>query len=565
MTLASPNLEDGFLRPHPLNPLRPSHPISVELEGPPVIVHDWEGRPGNDRMPSTPFERRSGKGSSMKRLVPRSGRDSSAVLRAAMVLALAVPAAKAQDTWDAVYLSGSKIGHVHTWVEKVSDKNHEYNRVRIDAEMRLKRGQDESVVKLMYGTIETLDGQVLRLDTRTDAGGNQDIRVHGDVIGGRMKLSMKAGGQSVSQTIPWSPEIRGPYGPEQSMTKQPMKAGESRQIRVYIPELNKVCDQTLIAKSLEPTVLGDGSKRDLLRVDLTTEVDGKHRPEYDSRVFVDPKGQVLKSEQDIMGGMVYYRTSREAALAPAGSVRFNMIAETMVKVPRPISNPDQTRQVRYRVTLKKQDPSQVFPIDARQSVKKEEGATNSAIVEIRSVGPIDGTPIGGEISPQYLQPNALINSDDIRVRSLASEITRGIVDPWEKARAINGWVYEKIRQKDFKVAFASAADVARNLQGDCSEHSVLAAAICRASGIPSRVVVGLIYVEDAGGFGYHMWDEVFVNSRWIAIDPSWNQTTVDAVHIKLSDSSLDGVAPFEAFLPVALVEGQLAIEPIEVR
>ena len=31
------------------------------------------------------------------------------------------------------------------------------------------------------------------------------------------------------------------------------------------------------------------------------------------------------------------------------------------------------------------------------------------------------------------------------------------------------------------------------------------------------------------------------------------------------DSSLDGVAPFEAFLPVVTVVGRLTIEPIEIR
>ena len=62
--------------------------------------------------------------------------------------------------------------------------------------------------------------------------------------------------------------------------------------------------------------------------------------------------------------------------------------------------------------------------------------------------------------------------------------------------------------------------------------------------------------SDLEGFGFHMWDEVFVNNRWVAIDPTFNQTTVDAVHIKLLDTSLEGVSPFAAFLPVVLVLGQ---------
>ena len=62
-----------------------------------------------------------------------------------------------------------------------------------------------------------------------------------------------------------------------------------------------------------------------------------------------------------------------------------------------------------------------------------------------------------------------------------------------------------------------------------------------------------------------MWDEVYINQRWVALDPSWDETTVDATHIKLSESSLEGVAPFEAFLPVLKVAGKLQIEPLELR
>jgi len=94
---------------------------------------------------------------------------------------------------------------------------------------------------------------------------------------------------------------------------------------------------------------------------------------------------------------------------------------------------------------------------------------------------------------------------------------------------------------------------------------VLVAAMCRVLGIPSRVAVGLIYADHLGGFGYHAWNEVYVNRRWVAIDAAFDQSTVDAVHIKLSDTSLDGVSPFEAFMPLARVINKLSLEPIEIR
>jgi hypothetical protein len=58
---------------------------------------------------------------------------------------------------------------------------------------------------------------------------------------------------------------------------------------------------------------------------------------------------------------------------------------------------------------------------------------------------------------------------------------------------------------------------------------------------------------------------VYVNGRWVAIDSAFKQSSVDATHLKLSASSLDGVAPFEPFLPVLKVFQDIKIEPVEMR
>ena len=58
---------------------------------------------------------------------------------------------------------------------------------------------------------------------------------------------------------------------------------------------------------------------------------------------------------------------------------------------------------------------------------------------------------------------------------------------------------------------------------------------------------------------------VFVNRRWVAVDAAFDQTDVDAAHIKLADTSLDGVSPYESFMPVARVSNKLTFEPVEIR
>ena len=109
----------------------------------------------------------------------------------------------------------------------------------------------------------------------------------------------------------------------------------------------------------------------------------------------------------------------------------------------------------------------------------------------------------------------MIDSEDEKVQRLAKRAIGNSRDPWDKAVKIEHWVFQNIRDKNFATAFAPASEVARNLTGDCSEHAVLAAAMCRAVGIPSRVAVGLLYMDDdrrrLKGFGFHMWHEVYVN------------------------------------------------------
>jgi Transglutaminase-like superfamily len=483
-------------------------------------------------------------------------------LPAALVLVGGTHARAQQESWDAIYLGGAKIGYVHTYVQTVEDKGREYIRVRLDIRQDLKRDRDTTVVQLQYGTIETSDGKVLRLDTRTRAGDDHDIRAHGDVIDGKMKLVLEGTDERQEMTIPWGPDVRGPYAAEQSMAKKPLKELEERPLKMYMPELNKVCDIVLHARKIQPTLLGDGAMHSLLRVDQTTKVGGKPVPQYDTTLWVDNQGQVLKGEQDVMGGLVMFRTTKEAALSPAGPVKFDLIKDTVIKVGKSIPDAEKTRMVKYRVSLKDGDLAQTFPADSRQSVEHQ---SSTDVLEVKSAGPLDGEPGPTDVDRQYLAPNVLITSKDRNVSTLARQATRGASLPWQKVVRINHWVFENITDKNFTVAFAAANEVARNRSGDCTEHAVLAAAMCRAVGIPARVVVGMVYVEKLQGFGFHMWDEVYINQRWIAIDPTWDQTMVDAVHIKLAESSLEGVTPFEMFLPLLRVAGKLSIEPLELR
>jgi transglutaminase-like putative cysteine protease len=209
-----------------------------------------------------------------------------------------------------------------------------------------------------------------------------------------------------------------------------------------------------------------------------------------------------------------------------------------------------------------EDVSGIFPNDGRQTLAASKDDPKVGTLEVRTSvqGPEDPQP-----GPEYLSSNPLVTSDDSAVRNLTRKAIGRATDPWQQAIAIEKWVARNLTEKNFKTAFAPASEVARNLTGDCSEHSVLVAAMCRAAGIPSRCVVGMAYVRERSGFGPHMWVEVYVKGRWQPIDAAYDQSEVDATHLKFSTSSLQGVSPLDTFTPVLKAFNGLKIEPKEIR
>ena len=476
-------------------------------------------------------------------------------------------AAMGQESWDVIHVRNQRIGKLHVVVEPINDKaGHKLQRVRVDWDLKFKRGEDTAQITQRWGTIEELDGQILRLDVRTKAAESADsvIRTFGDVKDGVMKLAVVGGGNSQTLDIPWGDDVRGPYGAEMSLSRKKIHAGETRRVKTFIPDFNRICLTKLVAVKPEAIELGPkNEKRKLMRVEQTvTELDGKPHPEMTATMWVDESGQILRTHSEMLGGTDFYRTTQAGAENEDGVARLDLLAASIVKC-RNIPQSQTTRSVLYRVTTSSEELEALFPDDRRQNNLARANKTTVTLA-VKSAGKDDGDA-EPEPGPEYLRPNSLVNSDDPTVILHMRKAVGNQASPWDKAVAIEHWVAKNVQEKNFNTAFAPAREVARNLSGDCSEHSVLVAAMCRAANIPARCVVGVVYVEKHGGFGPHMWNEVYVNKRWVAIDAAFDQSVVDATHLKLSTSSLDGVAPFEAFTPVLKVFNQLKIEPIEIR
>ena len=149
----------------------------------------------------------------------------------------------------------------------------------------------------------------------------------------------------------------------------------------------------------------------------------------------------------------------------------------------------------------------------------------------------------GEMKP-YLRPEFNIQSDDREIVEKALEIAGNQKNPVAAARKLMSWVYNNVEKKPV-ISVPNAVEVLKTRVGDCNEHAVLLTALLRASRIPARECVGLVYAN--GRFFYHAWTEAYLG-RWISMDATLNQMPTDATHIKLLHGGLERQADIIALI-----------------
>ena len=513
---------------------------------------------------------------SLAALLPQGGCAPPASQQLAETAKQQVALSGDRETWDVIYAQGVKVGHGFTRRSAIREGDEDLLRFEGGLTLFVHRSGQAMRSEIRLASLETADGQIRGFESRAQLGPSP-IVTKGRLAGDRMLVDTTTAGQTVAGEIPWTRDDRGFFAVEQSLLAKPMQPGERRTLRVLQPIFNQVSTVELVARALEPTELLAGT-RELLRIDTTTVMPGS-AAQADTRIdtvyWTDSAGETLKVFTPIMDQMAY-RTTKELALADTGEAPLDLNLASIVKLDRPLERPHDARRVRYRVRLEGDDPARVFVNARAQRVTPIDDHTAELIV--RAVQP--DTPVGGfatdALPPadEYRQPNSFIQSDNRRVVAMAREAAGTQTDPWKTAVALEDFVHRKITAKNYSQAFATAAEVAESLEGDCTEHAVLLAALARARGIPARVAIGLVYVPDApgaptekggGGFLYHMWTEVYCAGGWVGLDGTRGLGGVGPTYLKLAVSSLRDATAYSSFLPVAQVLGRLKIDVLQVE
>lgn len=113
-----------------------------------------------------------------------------------------------------------------------------------------------------------------------------------------------------------------------------------------------------------------------------------------------------------------------------------------------------------------------------------------------------------------------------------------VADPREKCRRLSDYIQSHLQIAPFSTSLQRASEVAKSKQGDCTEFSVLLAALMRSEGIPSRVAVGFAYVANPASFAPHMWTEAWIDGDWIPFDATLGGEANPMTRFKVTDSDL---------------------------
>jgi hypothetical protein len=472
-----------------------------------------------------------------------------------------------RETWDAAYLGDARAGFAHTTTRLIERGGHKAYQTTTELELTVRRFQDTVRMRSEQGTEETLDGRVIAVSMKQTLGKEQQLVVRGTVDGDVLEVVSTSGGQQVDQRVPWDNAVIGQYAQERLFQSRKVKPGDRFSYLSYEPTIARVLRNDVVVRGYEDLPGALNKKHHALRVEVTPDKIGDFQLPTQT-VWLDQELLPLHSEVDMpgLGKLILRRTDQRAARALTDVPRLDVGYSQLIKIATPIPNPHQTHRAIYRITVQGDGrPETTFAQDGRQQVKNVRG--NSFELHIRAAGePKPGTD-QGQPGKEYLETCYFVNCADREVRRHAADAVGDEPDAWEKARRIERWVHTHMQNKNFTEAFATADHVARTLEGDCTEHSMLAAAMCRAVGVPSKVSVGLLYVdmpERGPVMAFHMWTEVWVHGQWVPIDATLGLGYVGATHLKIADSSWHNIQSLTPLLPALRVLGKVSIDVLEV-
>jgi hypothetical protein len=454
----------------------------------------------------------------------------------APALLAAVPVQKgepASEKWFVITIADKPVGYSYERVVmgaagsdailSASDTKMVLNRLGAKVELRMISSYEETKDGLLKKV--GYEMQASLLSTKTEA-----------VIKGQtIEIRSQAGGKSYTRTLNFTGTLLGPEGIRQISEKRLRNPGDVVEFQTFAAELDTVSKGSRKVLAREILKIA-GKDVPALKVEEVIEATaGK------GTAWLDSEFEAVKQEMPTpFGTAQVILADREQALAAASGEELpaemyaSSIIRSNIRLPK-------ARSLEYlKVKLVHRKPELGWPEIKSPYQTVLSKSADSLILEIKRPKPSGkaaGLPVAmNENNKQYLQPNTYIQSDLPELQDLAWTVIGSEKDILKAALKLERWVTENMTF-DLGIVLAPSSEIFKNRRGTCVGYATLLAALTRAVGIPSRVVMGYVYV--LGMFGGHAWTEISIGESWIPIDAAIvAQGVADAGRLYFIASSL---------------------------
>lgn len=145
------------------------------------------------------------------------------------------------------------------------------------------------------------------------------------------------------------------------------------------------------------------------------------------------------------------------------------------------------------------------------------------VYEVLPAGQYDPVKIDEVVPERYLKSTYYINSDSPAIKHYAELINDDVENRMEMFTNILLFVnhfalkYNYDQRDNGNVRFLTTDQILASGKGVCQHYTNIVVALCRAKGIPARMIRGYLLENDKAVD--HAWVEVFIDNAWLPFEP----------------------------------------------
>jgi hypothetical protein len=450
----------------------------------------------------------------------------------------------AMTYWTGIVFNGARIGFSNF---RLTPVDHDPQRFAIDSELylRLRFLTVDKRVHLTAHDEVRADLSLLRFHHSYDVDGSR-LELKGVRTGEDLDVSVSPHGEGRTERL----HLKGELYPASIIHLYPyvkgLAAGRRHRYDVYD-------GQTRTVAAVEQEVLGYEES------DLFRGAGFKVHSRFQGRsttTWIDNRGLPLLELSQ--GGVVISHLESEAEarryIADAALAKDEILLDfSLIRTETAIAAPEELAEL--TVEISGLPEAFALPADNRQHCVARE---RSVICSVHREPQNEAAPESPAALQHYLQPTFAVTAHHPQISKTARAIVAEGAPAGEGIQALVQWMQHHIGREAVDVF--TALDVLEKGRAECQGHALLYAAMARTLGIPTRVVNGIVYRPQFGGFLYHSWNESYVSRTWEAVDPTFGQVPADATHLKLVEG--DSLAELA---PLIDVVGKIALRIVSVE